>query len=619
MMRQRARAVAAQRIIRVAGPLGFGAICLMLLGDRLSGIEAQAVLSTLREVHPLQWLAALAATWVSFWAVGRYDAVVHGSLGTGIARREAMRAGAAAIALAQVLGLGVVTGALARWRMLPGLSAFDAARVSGAVALSFLAGWAVVAAAAELLLPSGIMPWAVALAILGLAAALAVLAVLRGEVRLRGRRIRLPSLPAMTTILGLTALDTIAAALALHSLLPAETAPGLAAILPAYLMALGAALLTGTPGGVGPFELALLTLLPQVPEADLLAGILGFRLVYYALPACLALIVLARPLPPRAADPGAGRLSPAPPAGIATAPRAELGIARQNGACGLAARGSEAAVVETGQAFVLLFAAAHGPLPPLLPALAALARDRTRVACAYKIAARDACLARQAGWRVARIADEAVLDLARFTFDHPARSQLRRKLRKAEKAGLTIRRAEALPLADMAAVDRSWTARHGTARGVTMGVFSPAYLRGQYVWLAERDGALVAFVTFHRGRTEWTLDLMRHGDTLPDGTMHALVAAAIAEAQAAGVPRLSLAALPAVPAGEGPLTARLRAAIARRGGGEGLTRFKTAFHPRRAPLYAAAPGPAALALALADLALSVHRPPPPAIAFAPAT
>ncbi|MGR3567469.1 MAG: phosphatidylglycerol lysyltransferase domain-containing protein, partial [Pseudooceanicola nanhaiensis] len=208
MMRQRARAVAAQRIIRVAGPLGFGAICLMLLGDRLSGIEAQAVLSTLREVHPLQWLAALAATWVSFWAVGRYDAVVHGSLGTGIARREAMRAGAAAIALAQVLGLGVVTGALARWRMLPGLSAFDAARVSGAVALSFLAGWAVVAAAAELLLPSGIMPWAVALAILGLAAALAVLAVLRGEVRLRGRRIRLPSLPAMTTILGLTALDT---------------------------------------------------------------------------------------------------------------------------------------------------------------------------------------------------------------------------------------------------------------------------------------------------------------------------------------------------------------------------------------------------------------------------
>lgn len=41
---------------------------------------------------------------------------------------------------------------------------------------------------------------------------------------------------------------------------------------------------------------------------------------------------------------------------------------------------------------------------------------------------------------------------------------------------------------------------------------------------------------------------MRSGAALPDGTMQALIAEAIAQAAAAGVPRLSLAAVPPDPA-----------------------------------------------------------------------
>lgn len=612
------RASAARRVVRVAGPVGLGAICLLLLREQLAGLEAIAVLDGLRAVRPVQWIAALAATCVSFWAIGRYDEVIHRSLRTGVDRGDATRAGAAAIALSQVLGLGVLTGALARWRMLPGLSPLDAARVSGAVAVSFLAGWAVVTAAAALLLPQDLLPDWTAIIVLAAASGLALAAVVAGDIRLAGRRLPLPSLPAIGTILALTALDTAAAALALQALMPAATAPGLEVLLPAYLLALGAALLSGTPGGVGPFELALLALLPSVPEADLIAGIVAFRLVYYALPACLALIAFARPAPRRAAASGR-HLGPLPPAGIAEAARAELGVTRQNGAMTLSAPGAEAAVIETRQSLTLLFAPVRGPLAPLLPALAGAARDRTRLACAYKLSARDACAARAAGWHVVRIADEMVIDPQRFSLDRPALRQVRRKLRKSAKAGLVIRRAEPLPNPALADLDRRWRAAHGRARGVTMGVYCPSYLRGQRLYTAETGDRIIAFVTFHEGPQEWTLDLIRHAEDPPEGTVAALIAAAIEDARAAGLSRLSLAALPAAPDREGRLTARLRRAVAARHGAAGLARFKTAFAPRRAPLYAAAPSRAALVIALADLALAVHKPPPPGIAFAPAT
>ncbi|WP_141102039.1 phosphatidylglycerol lysyltransferase domain-containing protein [Oceanicola sp. 22II-s10i] len=600
------RAARAQRIIRLAAPIGLGIICIVALSDRLEGLDAASVRGAVGAITPLQWLAALAATSLSFWSLGRYDAVVHRHLRTGVRTSAALRSGAAAIALSQVLGMGVVTGALARWRMLPGLSPLDAARVSALVAVSFMGAWAVVTALVTLAFPVAALPWFTSPAVLAMALGLALTAFFVPTLPFFGRRIDLPSLPALTAILGFTALDTAAAALAFYMLLPAGLAPDPGTVFAAYLLALGAALATGTPGGVGPFELALVALLPSVPDAELLASIVAFRAVYYALPACLALVPMARPFRRGMAARSRPRLSPEAPRDIALATRAELGVARQNGARGLEARGARAAVIGTAQALSLLFAPTRGRLSALLPALHAEAERTNRTPCLYKISARDAALARRAGWRVARIADEAVIAPAAFDLSGSTHRQLRRKLRHAEKAGVTVRHGLTLPLGHLSRIDRIWSKAHGGARGLTVGLFDPAYVETQRVYLAEQDGAPIAFVTFHEGPAEWTLDLMRHLPDLPDGTMQSLIATALADARAAGVPRLSLAAMPARPACEGRLTARLRAEIAQRSGGAGLIRFKSAFAPRCEPLYAAAPTRAGLALALADLARAIR-------------
>ena len=77
----------------------------------------------------------------------------------------------------------------------------------------------------------------------------------------------LPTVKAMVSLVALCLIDTLFAAAALWVLLPAGVIDlTLAQLFPIYLIALGAAILSGTPGGVGPFELTLLALLPLTPE-----------------------------------------------------------------------------------------------------------------------------------------------------------------------------------------------------------------------------------------------------------------------------------------------------------------------------------------------------------------
>lgn len=216
--------------------------------------------------------------------------------------------------------------------------------------------------------------------------------------------------------------------------------------------------------------------------------------------------------------------------------------------------------------------------------------------------------ARAAGWQVLAIAHEAWLDPRQFDLTLPSRSGLRRKLRKAGAAGVRITSGTALPLAEMGRIAALWAAAHGGERGFSMGRYSAAYVTGQQVFLAHCDGRLMGFATLHRAQREWTLDLLRHGPDAPDGTMHALVAAAIAEAARQRLPRLSLAAVPEAAFAPARILDRM---LARFGcDGAGLLQFKAMFAPEWQPLYLAAPHRPALALATYEIARAIAAPPP---------
>lgn len=101
---------------------------------------------------------------------------------------------------------------------------------------------------------------------------------------------------------------------------------------------------------------------------------------------------------------------------------------------------------------------------------------------------------------------------------------------------------------------------------------------------------------------------MRHTNEVPNGTMHALVYAAIKGAQQAGVPRVSLASTPACPNPQNRFFSWAARQAVVKAGGTGLRQFKSTFAPNWERRYAAAPSHFALIIGLADIAREVHHP-----------
>lgn len=598
------RKYAPRQAIILALAIGFVA----LFYGRISALDIGNIWSGFRAVSIYQWIGALLATGFSFWAVGRYDAVVHRMLCTGTGTEMAHRAGIAGIAISQTLGMGVLTGALVRWRMLPEASLWQATRLSAAVALSFLAGWAVVTGLVLAIFAPELIGGRVFALLPVLALVLLSYASLMNlKFRLFGRVFHLPGLLTISSILALTALDTVAAATALYILLPNTVTLPFLSLYPVFLLALGLALVSGTPGGVGPFEISLLALLPTIDAEPMLGAVLAFRVVYYALPAIIGMGILARG---PARDPVQTPVMSKPNDAVLkfitrSAPFAEAHLLHQGDKMLLSQgdKGASLMVSQTGQAMVAMrdpLVGKHTAAP--LGTLTVAAKFQGRIPCIYKCSASMAAIARRSGFTVLPIAREAWLDPRSFTTDGSTLRQLRRKLRKANCAGLTTEHATNLPIAQMSRISADWVARSGGERGFSMGVFTPDYVQTQRCYLANLDGRLVGFITLNICRAEWSLDLMRQTADAPDGTMHTLLAHAIADANAGNLPRFSLASIP-----YDHRNRFLRKCVDMASGGNGLRQFKSAFAPQWQTLYMAAPNRIQFCIAAFDIAREISN------------
>lgn len=576
---------------RRAGPIAIGLVCLIWALGRLETLDINALLAALDQVTALQWSGALTATAISFFAVAQYDVLFHRWLNTGIPCTHAACAGASSVAIAQMLGFGLVTGTVARWRALPRMSLGEALVVTQYVSFSFMVALGLLTCLIANVFPVGgfSFTWGAS----AIAATLSLLGILLSLVQPSILPFSIPPLSLMARLGLWMTLDVLFAATALYLLLPPDLGLPFGTVFAAFVLALSAGLMSGSPGGVGPFELCLIALLPMLPEADLIAGVLAFRLVYYAIPAIFGATYLFRAQGPQEEQPRPRGSSArrAEAAGLSKLPNHEI-----------LPCGEEALhVARTSQCLVAIGAVASGGTlsGAVLGAFEKSAESRALTPILYKSPAHAACLARRRGWSVIRISDEAFLSPRDFNIGGPERRQLRRKLKRATSSGVLVEHSGQLPISAMKTVSEAWALRNGGERGFSMGRFDPDYIASQTCFLAWRGKNLVAFATFHTSENEWCLDLMRSTDDAGDGTMHALIVAAIASAKDAGIPRLSLAAMPVMNPG-----LILRAA----NGAAGLRRFKMAFAPKTQPLYLAAPNSLQLAIAGMDILLRVRFP-----------
>ncbi len=243
----------------------------------------------------------------------------------------------------------------------------------------------------------------------------------------------------------------------------------------------------------------------------------------------------------------------------------------------------------------------------------------------YQISAPVLDLAIGMGLHIVKYGEEAVVDLPDLTLETPRLRSLRKAERAAARRGLTFRvvPAAAVPviLDELHAISDDWLAAKGQSeKGFSLGRFDPEYLANFDVAVAMVEGRIVAFANLWltANREAASIDLMRHRDDAPHGTMDFLFVHLLQWAKERGFVTFTLGIAPLsgidgrrlAPAG-----ARAAALIFHHGerlyGFRGLRAYKEKFSPRWEPRYIAGPRGVGMVQGLRDLSLLVGRVPTP--------
>ncbi len=233
----------------------------------------------------------------------------------------------------------------------------------------------------------------------------------------------------------------------------------------------------------------------------------------------------------------------------------------------------------------------------------------------YQISLRTVPIAIDLGLRLIKYGEEARVPLAAFTLDGPGMKSLRYAERRAARDGAVF---EIIPVADfpanlaeLRAVSDAWLKQKGrTEKGFSIGRFDPAYLGNFETAVVRKDGKIVAFANIWATEDceELSVDLMRHVDDLPYGTMDFLFVHLMDWGRTKGFRwfNLGISPLSGIDARRlAPLWARAGGLLYRHGetlyGFEGLRAYKEKFQPNWEPRYIAGPEGIGFPRSLVDL------------------
>ena len=273
------------------------ALAAWLLHRYLGAMRWRDVALALHQLPRAHVVGAVALTALSFATLAAFDVLAARSVAPATASpRLAAFAGFAAHALSNTLGFHAFTGGAVRYRIYAsaGLGAGDVGRIVGLASLGVGFGYAVLGAAGLLMEPAIAAGWgrlAGGVIVALLAALLGWLARPR-TLRLHRWSVALPGSSGAALQMAVGGVEMSAAIGAMYLLLPPAIAPAFADFVPLYLAALLAGIVSHAPGGLGVFEAILLGAFPAQARADVLAGLLCYRLIYNLLPFSVATLAL---------------------------------------------------------------------------------------------------------------------------------------------------------------------------------------------------------------------------------------------------------------------------------------------------------------------------------------
>lgn len=277
--------------VAIMATLGFEALRAILAEVRLKDVRA-----ALHTISAWRIEAALGLTIVSYVALTFYDYVALRAIGSKLPWRTSALAAFTSYTISHNLGLSLLTGSSARYRVYSsaGLDLADVARISLLASATFWVGILIVAGLA---LASGTQPFAIGPTMLAppvqhalgtaILALIAALFVVRrcgvDRIAVGGFSMPIPPIGAMAAQIGVATIDLTASAAALFVLLPAAVPHAFGPFFIGYALAILAGLVTHVPGGIGVFEAVVLATIPG-NRGEIFAALLLYRMIYYLLP-----------------------------------------------------------------------------------------------------------------------------------------------------------------------------------------------------------------------------------------------------------------------------------------------------------------------------------------------
>lgn len=257
-------------------------------------------------IDPRQILLSVGFTIASYIALTFYDVIALRVVGRPLRWRTAATASFTSYTLSHNLGLGLLTGGSARYRVYAaaGLDGADIARVIAIASATFWFGVFAVTGLGLLFhegpitverfqLGQEAVRWLGGAVVAGTLGLILLCALRPGQrIGWRAWSVPLPTPAQAVAQIGIASIDLACASAALFILLPGASIDLLPAFLLAYALAIIVALVSHVPGGIGVFEAVVLATVP-VDRTELFAALIAYRVLYYLAPLALGIALLA--------------------------------------------------------------------------------------------------------------------------------------------------------------------------------------------------------------------------------------------------------------------------------------------------------------------------------------
>jgi uncharacterized membrane protein YbhN (UPF0104 family) len=278
------------------------ALSIWLLYHELRGISFAELEDSFAAISGRSWALACASTLLAYAALAGYDHIALMHLRRKVSPIFVALTSFTAYALAHNIGASVFSGAMVRYRAYSsrGLTAAEVGILVAFCSFTFALGTLLLTGLVLLAEPErfvDILPLDVSESTGAVLLALVALYVMGSWLHLKplnlaGFELHYPRLPIVMRQLLIGPVELAAAAAIVYFALPTTGNPGYPVVLGIFMISFSIALISHAPGGLGVLELAFINGLPDMDQADVLAALIVFRLLYLIAPFILSLFMI---------------------------------------------------------------------------------------------------------------------------------------------------------------------------------------------------------------------------------------------------------------------------------------------------------------------------------------